>query len=190
MNIKSKLRFLGMLSVTILLLAGCSYHSGNRGGMMGTSTTYYSSKTSCNFPTDLSGTIVRVTLGDMGMTQMMGGIAPRSAHMRLVATPSSIPSGTISVEVANYGWRTHELVILPLAHGKNAGQRVPGVDGKVDEAGSLGEASTDCGSGAGDGVKAGSATWTTVVLKPGRYEFVCNLQNHYQDGMYQEVDVV
>ena len=157
---------------------------------MGSSTSYYSSTSSCNFATDLKGTIVRVTLGDMGMNRMMGGIAPINAHMRLIASPNSIKSGTVSVQVANNGWRTHELVILPLAKGKNAGERVPGADGKVDEAGSLGEASNDCGPGPGNGVRAGSATWTTVVLTPGRYEFVCNLQNHYQDGMYQEVDVI
>jgi uncharacterized cupredoxin-like copper-binding protein len=28
-----------------------------------------------------------------------------------------------------------------------------------------------------------------VTLAPGHYELVCNLENHYADGMYQELDV-
>ena len=87
------------------------------------------------------------------------------------------------------GWRTHELVVLPLADGAAAGQRVPGADGKVDETGSLGEVSNSCAAGAGDGITAGAVGWTTVTLSPGRYELVCNLQNHYANGMYQELVV-
>ena len=82
-----------------------------------------------------------------------------------------------------------EVVILPLADGQSAGQRIPGSNGKVDEAGSLGEASKSCAAGAGEGVTSGSVTWVTVTLNPGRYEFVCNLKNHYANGMHQEVVV-
>jgi len=28
-----------------------------------------------------------------------------------------------------------------------------------------------------------------VTLPPGRYELICNLPNHYADGMYQELVV-
>jgi hypothetical protein len=66
---------------------------------------------------------------------------------------------------------------------------VAGSDGKISESGSVGEASNNCGAGVGKGVKSGSATWTTISLKPGRYELVCNLANHYADGMYKELDV-
>ena len=106
--------------------------------------------------------------------------------MRLLAVPATVTSGQVTVIATNMGWRTHELVILPLADGQSAGQRVPS-NGKVDETGSLGEASKSCGSGAGEGVTSGSVTWTTVTLNPGRYEFVCNLKNHYANGMHQEV---
>lgn len=172
-----------------LLLAGCSpfYNPGR--GMMGTSSEYYSSRTACTPPADLPGRIINVAVGDMGMTRMMGGDAPFGGHMRLQTNPSTFPSGQVTIVVTNFGWRTHELVILPLPSGHSAGERIPGPDGKIDETGSLGEASTSCGAGAGDGVKAGSVTWTTVNLAPGRYEFVCNLKNHYANGMYQEVIV-
>ena len=87
----------------------------------------------------------------MGMTQMMGGTAPMGAQMRLQATPATEPADPISLVVSNVGWRTHELVILPLAAGAVVGQRVPGSDGKVSRTGSLAEASRSCGSGAGTG---------------------------------------
>jgi hypothetical protein len=69
------------------------------------------------------------------------------------------------------------------------GHRVPGPDGTVTEAGSLGEASNSCAAGAGDGIGAGSIGWTTLDLAPGNYELVCNLPNHYANGMYAELVV-
>jgi uncharacterized cupredoxin-like copper-binding protein len=35
-------------------------------------------------------------------------------------------------------------------------------------------------------VRAGTVGWVTVTLPAGHYELVCNLANHYADGMYQE----
>ena len=126
----------------------------------------------------------------MGMTHMMGGVAPMGAHMRLTAFPTTVAAGRVSLVAANFGWRTHELVILPLPNGAGAGERVPGSDGKVSEAGSLGEASKSCAAGTGDGIAAGTVGWTTVTLTPGHYELICNLRNHYADGMHQELVVV
>jgi uncharacterized cupredoxin-like copper-binding protein len=64
------------------------------------------------------------------------------------------------------------------------------MDGKVDETGSLGEASADCAAGTGDGIPAGAVGWVTLTLPPGTYEIVCNLTNHYADGMYQRLTVL
>ncbi|MDQ1643312.1 MAG: hypothetical protein QOJ90_2663, partial [Actinomycetota bacterium] len=127
--------------------------------------------------------------GDMGMTQMMSGTAPLGQHMMLRAAPRTLHAGRVTLVATNQGWRTHELVVLPLAAGKRAGQRVLGTDGKVDEAGSLGEASTSCGAGIGKGVRAGTVGWITLNLAPGRYELVCNLRNHYANGMHEEIAV-
>jgi uncharacterized cupredoxin-like copper-binding protein len=154
-------------------------------GMMNAEPGYTYSRLSCSAPAALPGSTVTVMLGDMGMTQMMSGIAPLGAPMMLRAAPTSVPAGQVSLAVSNMGWRTHELVILPLAAGTPSGARVLGADGKVDETGSLGEASNNCAEGAGDGISAGAVGWTTVTLAPGRYELVCNLQNHYADGMHQ-----
>lgn len=80
---------------------------------------------------------VCVVLADMGMTRMMGGDAPVGARMTLAPTLTTVPAGAVGLVAQNLGWRTHEVVVLPLAAGAVAGHRVPGPDGKVDEAGSL-----------------------------------------------------
>lgn len=157
-------------------------------GMMGGPRLHRSSLT-CSAPSSLPGRTVRVTLADMGMRRMMGGIAPMGAHMRLWAVPATVPAGRVSLAASNVGWRTHELVVLPLAKGAVAGQRRIGANGRIDETGSLGEASRSCAGGSGEGIRAGTVGWTTLTLAPGRYELVCNLRNHYADGMYRELDV-
>jgi uncharacterized cupredoxin-like copper-binding protein len=150
---------------------------------------YHHRTVTCSAPADLPGHIVRVTLADMGMRRMMGGVAPMGAHMRLAASPSTVAAGRVSLVASNLGWRTHELVILPLANGATAGHRIPGADGKVAETGSLGEASNSCAAGSGEGIRSGTVGWTTLTLARGRYELVCNLRNHYADGMHRELDV-
>jgi uncharacterized cupredoxin-like copper-binding protein len=170
--------------------AGANSNASSTGaGMMGRGAGYHIARVTCSAPRSLPGRIVNVTLADMGMTQMMGGTAPLGAHMMLRISPTTIPTGQISFVASNMGWRTHELVILPLTSGAAAGQRVPGVDGKVAETGSLGEASHSCGSGTGDGITSGTVSWTTLTLPPGRYELICNQPNHYADGMYQQLVV-
>jgi uncharacterized cupredoxin-like copper-binding protein len=177
-----------VVSAFALGLTSCSPNVSTLGGGMKNSNYTYSS-ISCPVPGNQAGTVVRVTLADMGMTQMMGGTAPTGARMMLRATPAAVPVGKVSLIALNMGWRTHELVVLPLTSGAIAGQRTPGSDGKVNETGSLGEASASCAGGAGEGIKAHSVGWTTITLQPGRYELVCNIPNHYADGMNQELDV-
>lgn len=174
-----------------LVLTGCSStsttsqgHGGDGGsGMMGDGSSYRSSTRTCSTPDSLPGTQVKVTLVDMGMTKMMGGVAPMGARMSLLASTTQVPAGKVSLVVSNRGWRTHELVVLPLGAGGAAGERVVGSNGRVSEAGSLGEASRSCGPDSGEGITSGSAGWTTITLTPGRYELVCNLRNHYANGM-------
>lgn len=166
---------------------------------------------SCPVPA-VPGTVVDVTLTDMhammgpgGMTgpgimwpgQNSGQGAPMGmiGMMRIIVNPATIPPGQVSFRVTNAGALNHELVILPLAKGQYPGQRVIGPDGKVDEAGSLGEASRTCGPDKGDenaptsGIAPGASGWTTVNLTPGRYELICNISGHYWTGMYAELDV-
>ncbi len=144
----------------------------------------------CQAP-ELSGSVVRVTVTDMG-AMMMG--APGSGgmgRMAVIDSPRTVPAGTVWLLVTNLGMRTHEVLVLPLAAGAGAGagERAVGPDGRVDESGSLGEASRSCGSGAGDGIVPGTTGWVTLTLSPGRYELLCNIPGHYAAGAYTELDV-
>ena len=194
-------RRIAAVVVMASVLAGCTAATPRAGsGMMGGPTVaetdpigpptlggptgYTYSRLTCAAPPSLPGTTVEVVLGDMGMTQMMGGAAPLGGHMMLRVTPATVPAGQVSLVVSNMGWRTHELVVLPLPAGASAGQRIPGADGKVDETGSLGEVSNSCAAGAGDGITARAVGWNTLTMRAGTYELVCNLQNHYASGMY------
>jgi len=146
---------------------------------------YHLSGLTCSAPTSLAGSTVHVMLGDMGMTHMMGGVAPLGSRMMLRAVPARVPAGTVSFVVGNMGWRTHEMVVLPLPQGQRVGQRAVWTDGRVQETGSRGEASASCAAGEGDGIRSGTAGWVTLTLAPGSYELVCNLPHHYAAGMRQ-----
>lgn len=142
----------------------------------------------CTAP-PLPGHVVNVTLADMGPGMMSDGPGPQGMRMRLFATPAKVPAGTVSLRVVNEGVIAHEVVVLPLASGQAPGRRDEGSDQRVDEAGSLGEASHDCAAGKGEGISPGAMGWTTLTLRPGRYELVCNFPGHYVRGMYAELDV-
>ena len=175
----------------LALMSGCGTASpAGDGQVMGAGSGYHYSSVSCAAPPSLAGHTVAVTLADMGMTPMMGGSAPRGGRMMLSGVPAQVPAGRVSLVASNRGWRDHELVILPLAAGARAGQLGIGAAGKVSEGTSVGEASKSCGDGAGEGIRAGTAGWTTVTLPAGRYELLCNLPDHYASGMYQEMDVM
>lgn len=178
-----------LVGAAVIAVAGCtSTVTTGPGSMMGDGS-YHFSPSRCSAPASLAGQQVRVLLGDMGMTSMMGGVAPMGARMMLRALPARVAAGQVTFVAANRGWRTHELVVLPLSPGAAAGHRVVGANGRVSEAGSLGEASKSCGRGTGEGIRSGAVGWTTIDLRPGRYELVCNLRNHYANGMHQELDV-
>jgi uncharacterized cupredoxin-like copper-binding protein len=135
--------------------------------------------------------VVDVTAGDMGPGMM--GSTPGGYGMsmlRLVARPVTVSTGVVSLRVFNAGpMMAHEVMVLPLAPGQGIGERPTGPDGKVNEAGSLGEASGSCAAGTGGGIAPGATAWTTLTLPPGRYELVCNFPGHYMAGMYTELDV-
>lgn len=137
----------------------------------------------------LEGAVVDMTLSNMGGPMTGGGGSPMGGMMRLRADQATVSRGTVSFVAVNIGSVNHELVVLPLPDGQIAGTRPIGGDGRIDEAGSLGEASNNCGSGAGEGIAPSRSSWVTLTLAPGRYELVCNLPGHYAAGMYTQFTV-
>lgn len=142
----------------------------------------------------LAGSIVTVTIGDMGGGMgggmMMGGAGwSGMGRMTIIDSPRTVMAGAVSLRVVNSGGLVHEVLVLPLPAGQSVGQRPVGADGRVDESSSLGEASRSCGAGAGDGVEPGTTGWVSLTLAPGRYELLCNIAGHYSADAYAELDV-
>ncbi|WBM81484.1 hypothetical protein KIV56_09190 [Cryobacterium breve] len=125
-----------------------------------------------------------------GMMSGNGNGMMPSGEMSLIIDRSSVHSGKVSFVATNDGSITHELVVLPLAESKAAGNSPMSTENKIDETDSLGEASATCAAGAGSGIASGTAGWVTLTLAPGRYEVVCNLPGHYVAGMYRELTVI
>lgn len=179
---------LGVLAT--LILAGLSFVAVVVAGGELTARGPGSQSGACAAPHRFSGTTVNLTLTNMGGPMMGGNHGSMSGGaMRLQADKSTVQHGTVSFLATNEGSVTHELVILPLPEPQIVGTRLIGGDGKIDEAGSLGEASNTCGEGAGEGILPGASGWVSVKLTPGRYELVCNLPGHYAAGMYTQLTV-
>jgi uncharacterized cupredoxin-like copper-binding protein len=150
----------------------------------------------CTIPA-LPGAVVEVAAVDMahmnggmmGDGSMKGGTSYGWGTMRLYPSTSTVPAGTVSFLLRNAGTRSHELLVLPLTEGASAGARQTGSDRRVDETGNLGEASRSCGAGEGGGIRARSAGWVTLQLRPGRYELLCNETGHYTAGMWADLTV-
>src|ERR1035437_7928407 len=106
----------------------------------------------------------------------------------VVAAPDSVPSIQVTFVATNTGPLNHELLILPLPS-DGAGTRPVGSDGKINEQSSVGEASTSCGRGPGDGISPGTRSWVTVNLAPGRYELLCDQPWHCAIGVFTELTV-
>lgn len=167
------------ISVVVIAAAGGGFDHRHRGSLV---------DATCRTP-DLPGSVVDVTLVNMGGPMMNRDASITGGMMRLTADRSTVPHGVVSFLAVNAGNVNHELVVLPIADVQIVGTRVVGGDGKIDEAGSLGEASQTCGAGSGDGIAPGASSWVTLTLQPGRYELVCNLPGHYAAGMYTQITV-
>ena len=176
----TRTRLVVPVAIAVLVLAGASTVAvaAATGGFRSTGT---APNGECSAP-GLSGTVVNVHLVDMGGRMMMGGWG--GGMMRVLTSRARVSAGTVSFRVVNTGSLVHELVVLPLTGTQRVGERAVGADGRVDETGSVGEASKTCGAGAGDGINPGAIGWVTLTLAPGNYELVCNLHGHYGAGMY------
>lgn len=163
----------------------------------GRAPSWLASGSSCASP-ELPGSVVNVALTDMGgpmmgsNTGMMsgGGNSGWSGGvMGLRLDQAQVSQGRVSFLATNDGNIDHELVVLPLSDAQGVGSRPVSGEGQVDEEGNLGEASSNCAVGAGEGITPGASGWVTLKLAPGRYEVVCNLPGHYRAGMYSELTV-
>jgi uncharacterized cupredoxin-like copper-binding protein len=143
--------------LTVLALAGCSSSknkTASSGGQSGGGVTV---------TTAASGgpTVVNVVGGEKG------------GKYYLTVTPGSVKAGKTTITFKNAGTKVHEVVVLKTD--TPAGNLKVGANHEVSEDASVGEDSeTD----------PGKTKSTTINLKPGSYILVCNIERHYQKGMY------
>lgn len=176
------------IAAVILLTALSLVAVGVVGGLVNRGDTGSLSRARCVAP-DLPGPVVNVSLTNMGGPMMRRPDRMMGGAMRMTADRSTVAHGTVSFLVTNGGTVSHELVILPLPENQIPGTRPIGADAKIDETGSLGEASNTCADGAGQGILPGTSGWVSLTLPPGRYELICNLPGHYAAGMYTQLTV-
>ncbi|HEY5335328.1 MAG TPA: sulfocyanin-like copper-binding protein [Mycobacteriales bacterium] len=174
----------GLLTLVVVLLAAAS--TALIGGLVATNqarTTVAPSLTTCE-PSHEASEVVQVGLSDAGGGMM--GQAPMM--LRLIPSPSSTFAGQVTFVATNYGALDHEFLVLPMP-ADGVGTRPVGSNGKINESQSLGEASTSCGAGPGNGISTGSRSWVTLTFRPGNYELLCDVAGHYADGMYASFTV-
>jgi uncharacterized cupredoxin-like copper-binding protein len=101
----------------------------------------------------------------------------------LVASPLSVPAGTVTLHVENHGPSTHEMNVdetsvrsgaLPL---RQNGLQVDEESSQLHPVDSI------------SGIRVGTTQDLTLRLKPGHYVLFCNLEGHYLGGMHVELDV-
>lgn len=176
------------IAAVILLTSLSLVAVGVVGSVVNPGGTGFLNRARCAAP-ELPGPVISVSLTNMGGPMMGPRNGMMGGAMRMTADRSTVPHGTVSFLATNGGSINHELVILPLPGDQIPGTRPFGGDARIDEAGSLGEASNTCAEGTGQGILPGASGWVTVTLPPGRYELVCNLPGHYAAGMYTQLTV-
>jgi uncharacterized cupredoxin-like copper-binding protein len=99
-----------------------------------------------------------------------------------ISAPAQLPSGTVELAVHNKGPEAHELIVVR-PDGDNAlPLRGDGIT--VDEDAVESRTAGSLGPGT-----AGSDRVLKLQLKPGRYEFFCNMAGHFEGGMHTTVTV-
>jgi uncharacterized cupredoxin-like copper-binding protein len=120
------------------------------------------------------GVTATTTAASSGPTvvTVTGGEKPDGKYY-LTVTPASVKAGPTKITFKNVGTKVHEVVVLKTD--TPAGALKVGANHEVSEDASVGEDSeTD----------PGKTKTTTINLKPGSYILVCNIERHYQKGMY------
>jgi uncharacterized cupredoxin-like copper-binding protein len=148
--------------LTVLALAGCS-----------------SSKNKTTSSGGQSGGGVTVTTAASGgptVVSVVGG--EKGGKYYLTVTPASVKAGKTTITFKNAGTKVHEVVVLKTD--TPAGNLKVGANHEVSEDASVGEDSeTD----------PGKTKSTTIDLQPGNYVLVCNIERHYEKGMYAALTV-
>jgi uncharacterized cupredoxin-like copper-binding protein len=120
------------------------------------------------------GVTVTTAVASAGPTivNVVGGEKPDGKYY-LTVTPASVQAGPTTITFKNVGTMVHEVVVLKTD--TPADKLKVGANHEVSESASVGEDSE---------TKPGKTKSTTIDLQPGKYVLVCNIERHYEKGMY------
>lgn len=88
---------------------------------------------------------------------------------------ATAPAGAITFTITNTGYVAHELVVLQTSIAQDQLPPDPANVKIVQQPGSVGIASN---------IAANASTTLTLTLAAGAYVLICNMPNHYRDGMH------
>jgi uncharacterized cupredoxin-like copper-binding protein len=120
------------------------------------------------------GVTVTTTAASGGPTvvNVVGGEKSAGKYY-LTVTPGSVKAGPTTITFTNQGTMEHEVIVLKTD--TPAAQLKVGANHEVSEDASVGEDSE---------TKPGKTKSTTIDLKPGNYVLACNIERHYEKGMF------
>ena len=89
---------------------------------------------------------------------------------------SSAKAGAVTFKVKNVGDFKHELIVVKT---KTKASKLKVKDGRAVDAGNLGEVEVD----------SGKTKSLRLKLKKGHYALICNIGDHYTEGMHKDFTV-
>ena len=167
-----KLLPLVVAGLAVLALAGCSSSNESTGGGGGQSGGVTVTTAPSGGPT-----VTTAPSGGPTVVNVVGG-ERSSGKYYLTVTPASVTAGPTTITFENQGTMEHEVVVLKTD--TPADQLKVGANHEVSEDASVGEDSE---------TKPGKTKSTTIDLKPGKYVLVCNIERHYERGMFATLTV-
>jgi uncharacterized cupredoxin-like copper-binding protein len=117
-------------------------------------------------------TVTTAASGGPTLVTVVGGERSTGKYY-LTVTPASVQAGPTTITFKNVGTMVHEVVVLKTD--TPADKLKVGANHEVSESASVGEDSE---------TKPGKSKSTTINLQPGKYVLVCNIERHYEKGMY------
>jgi uncharacterized cupredoxin-like copper-binding protein len=120
------------------------------------------------------------TLGLMAAACSGGGDADMSVTLRddgITLSPASLAAGDLTLESTNEGTKIHEFEVFAVPEGVDA-NALP-VEGDTAPADEMLQVIDEV-----EDIAPGTSASLNVTLDPGTYAVICNLPDHYANGMH------
>jgi uncharacterized cupredoxin-like copper-binding protein len=131
-----------------------------------------------------------LAIGTGALVSTHAASAQTSTRMTITLSEYSImteipaaPAGDITFDVVNTGDEVHEMIVFKSDMDVKALPKSAANPGEVDED-KIGEY-----IGGFEDVQSATSASGTLVLAPGRYILLCNLNKHYENGMVTDFQV-